>query len=242
MCLVSVLFFSLHIYTSLCCCKLCFWYFDDWQCACVMSGLLFGISFPLAPYGSNHGKVLTENGNLEGKKENLFFNNINDKPLKKLPFIRTPLSAWGHWEQGNHGSPRSSSDLRKPTQLSHRPGNYSLGKISWRSVQQERAGCSALWNLPPTWSVLCWGWWGGQAVGLTHWPTRAQELMVDPTLKAVSSHGQGPALFCVCSAFSTVGISRCYCNTTNKQYSYSKKSVSSILRQFVKNHLTLDFK
>lgn len=58
-----------------------------------MSGLLFGISFPLAPYGSNHGKVLTENGNLEGKKENFFFNNINDKPLKKLPFIRTPLSA-----------------------------------------------------------------------------------------------------------------------------------------------------
>lgn len=157
-------FFPLYIYTSLCCCKLCFWYFDDWQCACVMSGLLFGISFPLSLYGSNYGKVLNENENLEGKKENLKKNNINDKPLKRLPFIQTPLSAWGHWEQGNHGSLRSSSDLREPTQLSHRPANYSLGKISWRSVQQERAGCSALWNLPRTWSVLCWGWWGGQAV------------------------------------------------------------------------------
>lgn len=57
-------------------------------------------------------------------------------------------------------------------------------------------------------------------------------------LKAVSSYGQGPSLFYVCSASSTIGLSRCYCNTKNKQYSYSKKSVSSILRQFVKNHLT----
>lgn len=32
-----------------------------------MSGLLFIISFPFAPYGSNHGKVLNENENLEGK-------------------------------------------------------------------------------------------------------------------------------------------------------------------------------
>lgn len=79
-------------------------------------------------------------------------------------------------------------------------------------------------------------------MGLTRCPLRAQELLVDSKLKAVSSHGQGPALFCVCSAFSTVGISRCYCNTGNKQYSYSKKSVSSILRQFVKNHLNLNFK
>lgn len=58
-----------------------------------MSGLLFGISFPLSLYGSNHGKVLNENENLEGKKENLKKNNINDKPLKRLPFIQTPLSA-----------------------------------------------------------------------------------------------------------------------------------------------------
>lgn len=57
-------------------------------------------------------------------------------------------------------------------------------------------------------------------------------------LKAVSSCGQGPSLLYVCSASSTIGFSRCYCNTKNKQYSYSKKSVSSILRKFVKNHLT----
>lgn len=57
-------------------------------------------------------------------------------------------------------------------------------------------------------------------------------------LKAVSSYGQGPSLLHVCSASSTIGFSRCYCNTKNKQYSYSKKAVSSILRQFVKNHLT----
>lgn len=68
-------FFSpLHIYTSLCSCKLCFSYFDDWQRACVMSGLLFIISFPAAPYGSNRGKVLNENENLEGKtKKKTFF-------------------------------------------------------------------------------------------------------------------------------------------------------------------------
>lgn len=58
-----------------------------------MSGLLFGISFPLALDGSNPGKVLNENENVEGKKENFFKNNINDKPLKRLPFIQTPLSA-----------------------------------------------------------------------------------------------------------------------------------------------------
>lgn len=52
--------FFLHIYTSLCSCKLCFWYFDDWQRACVMSGLLFIISFPPAPHGSNYGKVPKE--------------------------------------------------------------------------------------------------------------------------------------------------------------------------------------
>lgn len=88
------------------------------------------------------------------KRKVFFFNNINHKPLKRLPFIQTPLSAWGHWEQGNHSSSRSSSDLRKPTWLSHRLGIYSVWKVSLRNVQQERASCSALWNLCPTWSFL----------------------------------------------------------------------------------------
>lgn len=242
MCLVGVLFFSsphLYKFVLLQALFLILWWLT--VCMCDVR-FAFWYILPPCPLWQQPWEGTEWEWKFRRQKGNFFFNNINNKPLKRLPFIHTPLSAWGHWEQGNHGSPRSSSDLRKPTQLSHWPGNYSLGKISWRSLQQERAGCSALWNVPPTWSVLCWGWWGGQAVGLTHWPTRAQELVVDPKLKAVSSHGQGPALFCVCSAFSTVGISRCYCNTTNKQYSYSKKSVSSILRQFVKNHLTLDFK
>jgi len=38
-----------------------------------MSGLLFMIPFPLAPHGSNRGKVLNENENLEGKTKNFFF-------------------------------------------------------------------------------------------------------------------------------------------------------------------------
>lgn len=65
-----------------------------------------------------------------------------------------------------------------------------------------------------------------------------QQDDAEAKLKAVSSYGQGPSLLYVCSASSTIGFSRCYCNTKNKQYSYSKKSVSSILSQFVKNHLT----
>lgn len=65
-----------------------------------------------------------------------------------------------------------------------------------------------------------------------------QQDNAEAELKAVSSHGQGPSLLYVCSASSTIGFSRCYCNTKNKQYSYSKTSISSILRQFVKNHLT----
>jgi len=93
----------------------------------------------------------------QNKKLFFFLNNINHKPLKRLPFIQTPLSAWGHWEQGNHSSSRSSSDLRKPMWLSHRLGNYSRWKISLRNVQRERASCSALWNLPSTRSLLCWG-------------------------------------------------------------------------------------
>lgn len=63
-----------------------------------MSGLLFITSFPLAPYGSNRGKVPNENENLEVKTKKcfgfvLFFNDINHKPLKRLPLILTPLSA-----------------------------------------------------------------------------------------------------------------------------------------------------
>lgn len=65
-----------------------------------------------------------------------------------------------------------------------------------------------------------------------------QQDDAEAKLKAVSSYGQGPSLLYVCSASSTIGFSRCYCNTKNKQYSYSEKSVSSILTQFVKNHLT----
>lgn len=65
-----------------------------------------------------------------------------------------------------------------------------------------------------------------------------QQDDAEAKLKFVSSYGQGPSLLYVCSASSTIEFSRCYCNTRNKQYSYSKKSVSSVLRQFVKNHLT----
>lgn len=197
MCLVSVLFFPLQIYTSLCCCKLCFWYFDDRQCARVMSGLLFWYILPPSHLWQQPWEGTEWEWKYRRQKGKLKKNNINDKPLKRLPFIWTPLSAWGHWEQGNHGSPRSSSDLRKPTQLSHRPANYSLGKISWRNAQQERAGCSALWNLPPTQSVLWWGWWGGQAVGLTHCPRRTQELLADLNERLWAPTGRDQ----LCSAF-----------------------------------------
>lgn len=40
----------------------------------MMLGLLFIVSFPLAPHGSNCGKVLNENENLDGKtKQKTFF-------------------------------------------------------------------------------------------------------------------------------------------------------------------------
>lgn len=99
-----------------------------WWLTVCMCDVRFAFWYILPLYGSNHGKVLNENENLEGRKENFKKKNLNDKPLKRLPFIQTPLSAWGHWEQGNHGSLRSSSDLREPTQFSHRPGNCTWGK------------------------------------------------------------------------------------------------------------------
>lgn len=58
-----------------------------------MCDVRFAFWYILPLYGSNHGKVLNENENLEGKEEDLKKNNINDKPLQRLPFIQTPLSA-----------------------------------------------------------------------------------------------------------------------------------------------------
>lgn len=194
----------------------------------------------------------------QNKTENFFsfLNNINHKPLKRLPFIQTRLPAWGHWEQGNHSSSRSSSDLRKPTWLGHRLGIYSMWKNSLRKKKGELFSSLKLASY-----LIFVSKWGNEATkraGLTSCPRRAQlkwqkHVMrtnawqnpqqgdAEAKLKAVSSYGQGPLLLYVCSASSTIGFSRSYCNTKNKQYSYSKKSVSSVLRQFVKKIIWLGF-
>lgn len=91
-----------------------------------MSDLLFNTSFPLAPYGSIRGKVPNENENLEGKTKKcfgLFFNDLNHKPLKRLPFI---LHLYLPKDTGNKGT----TALQRAAVISGSPHGSATGLVS----------------------------------------------------------------------------------------------------------------